>query len=305
MKLHGNARTYLHSRRLIVERDRLVQAGGDPVMVDVGERDYNLDPAAVVDAVTPRTRCLLPVHLYGQLADMAALQQLAKRHDLTIVEDACQAHGARRAGRRAGATGLAGAFSFYPSKNLGAFGDAGAVVTNNRELAARMRAPREHGQRRRYVHDAVGYTARLDTIQAVALLRKLPLLDAWNEQRQAAARFYEQHLAGVGDLLLPPALPESEPVRHLYVVRTGDPDGLGGFLGRRAIATGRHYPQPLHRARASDGSATGREPSRSARERDALDAVRAAGDDGAVGDEVVVVCPHLLHVETCRSRAFR
>jgi hypothetical protein len=305
MKLHGNARTCLHSRRLIVERDRLVQAGGDPVMVDVGERDYNLDPAAVVDAVTPRTRCLLPVHRYGQLADMAALQQLAERHDLTIVEDACQAHGARRAGRRAGATGLAGAFSFYPSKNLGAFGDAGAVVTNNRELAARMRALREHGQRRRYVHDAVG------SPRASTRSRRSPSCESsrcWTPGTSSG----KQPLASTSSTWRGSAIcscrrpcPESEPVRHLYVVRTGDPDGVGGFLGRRAIATGRHYPQPLHRARASDGSATGREPSRSARERDALDAVRAAGDDGAVGDEVVVVCPHLLHVETCRSRAFR
>jgi dTDP-4-amino-4,6-dideoxygalactose transaminase len=230
--------------------EAVLQAGGEPVLADVGERDYNLDQAAVEEAVTPHTRFLLPVHLYGQMADMAPLEQVAERHGLTIVEDACQAHGARRDGRLAGAAGRAGAFSFYPSKNLGAFGDAGAVVTNDRELAARIRVLREHGQRRRYVHDTSGYTARLDTIQAVALLRKLPLLDGWNEQRRAAARFYDQHLAGVGDLLLPPVMPESEPIWHLYVVRTGEPDALAGFLARRGIATGRHYPQPLHRAPA-------------------------------------------------------
>jgi dTDP-4-amino-4,6-dideoxygalactose transaminase/DNA-binding CsgD family transcriptional regulator len=230
--------------------EAVVQTGGEPVLVDVGEHDYNLDPQAAADAVTPRTRFLLPVHLYGQLADMAAFERLADQHDLSIVEDACQAHGARRDDRQAGAAGLAGAFSFYPSMNLGALGDAGALVTNDRQLAARVRVLREHGQRRKYVHDVVGYTARLDTIQAVALLRKLPRLDVWNGERRAAARFYAQHLGGIGDLILPRALPESEPVWHLYVVRTADPDGLAAFLAERGIGTGRHYPQPLHRAPA-------------------------------------------------------
>lgn len=230
--------------------EAVVQAGGEPVLVDVGERDYNLDPAAVEDALTSRTRWLLPVHLYGQMADMVALEQVAERHGLRIVEDACQAHGARRDGRRAGATGLAGAFSFYPSKNLGAFGDAGAIVTEDEQLAARVRALREHGQRRMYVHEAVGYTARLDTIQAVPLLRKLPLLEGWNRQRQEAAHFYDQHLAGIGDLRLPPVPSGSEPVWHLYVVRTARPEALAAFLGKRAISTGRHYPQPMHRAPA-------------------------------------------------------
>jgi dTDP-4-amino-4,6-dideoxygalactose transaminase/DNA-binding CsgD family transcriptional regulator len=230
--------------------EAVVQAGGEPVLADVSERDYNLDPAAVEDVLTPTTRFLLPVHLYGQMADVVALERLAERHALAIVEDACQAHGASRDGRRAGAAGVAGAFSFYPSKNLGAFGDAGAVVTNDEQLAARVRALREHGQRRMYVHDVPGYTARLDTIQAVALLRKLPLLEDWNRQRQAAARFYDQHLTGMGDLLLPPVPSGSEPVWHLYVVRTGEPERLAAFLGKRGISTGRHYPQPLHRAPA-------------------------------------------------------
>jgi dTDP-4-amino-4,6-dideoxygalactose transaminase len=181
---------------------------------------------------------------------MVALEEVAERHGLKVVEDACQAHGARRNNHRAGVSGLAGAFSFYPSKNLGAFGDAGALVTDDEQLATRARAFREHGQRRTYVHEVSGYTARLDTIQAVALLHKLPLLDEWNRQRQAAARFYEQHLAGIGDLRLPPVASESEPVWHLYVVRTAEPEALGAFLGKRSISTGRHYPQPLHRAPA-------------------------------------------------------
>jgi dTDP-4-amino-4,6-dideoxygalactose transaminase/DNA-binding CsgD family transcriptional regulator len=231
--------------------EAVVQAGGKPVLADVSESDYNLDPAAVKKAITTRTRFLLPVHLYGQMADLATLERLADRHGLTIIEDACQAHGASRDDRRAGVAGAASAFSFYPAKNLGAFGDAGAVVANDDGIAARVRALREHGQVRRYEHDAYGYTARLDTIQAVILQRKLPLLDEWNQQRRAAARFYQQHLTGVGDLILPPVPNRSRPVWHLFCIRTADPEALAHFLRRRAIETGRHYPQPLHLAPAS------------------------------------------------------
>lgn len=230
--------------------EAVVQAGGRPVLADVSEVDYNLDPAAADAALTQRTRFLLPVHLYGQLADMAPLETLARRRDLAILEDACQAHGAAREGRRAGASGLAGAFSFYPAKNLGAMGDAGALVTDSPELAERVRALREHGQRRKYEHDLEGYTARLDTIQAIVLLHKLPLLDAWNEERRAVAAFYLHALAGVGDLRLPPVAQASEPVWHLFVVRTAQPERLASFLHKRGIVTGRHYPQPIHLAPA-------------------------------------------------------
>jgi dTDP-4-amino-4,6-dideoxygalactose transaminase/DNA-binding CsgD family transcriptional regulator len=230
--------------------EAVVQAGGEPVLADVSESDYNLDPGEVQKALTPRTRFLLPVHLYGQMADMGALRRLADRHGLAIVEDACQAHGASRDDRRAGTVGVAGAFSFYPAKNLGAFGDAGAVVTREGEVAAQVRVLREHGQHRKYEHDAYGYTARLDTIQAAVLLRKLPLLDEWNQQRRAAARFYQWHLSGVGDLVLPLVPPRSRPVWHLFCIRTAHPDRLARFLRSRSIGTGRHYPQPLHLARA-------------------------------------------------------
>jgi dTDP-4-amino-4,6-dideoxygalactose transaminase/DNA-binding CsgD family transcriptional regulator len=230
--------------------EAVVQAGGRPVLADVSENDYNLDPAAAEDALTAQTRFLLPVHLYGQLADLATLERLARRHGLTIVEDACHAHGAVRDGRRAGSAGLAGAFSFHPATNLGAFGDAGAVVTNDKELASRVRALREHGQRRKYEHEIRGYTARLDTIQALVLLHKLPLLEEWNRQRRAAADFYDQHLRGVGDLVLPPGAPQSEPVWHLYIIRTAEPARLARFLNRRSIGTGGRYPQPPHLAHA-------------------------------------------------------
>ena len=228
----------------------VVQAGGVPVLADIDERCYGLDPVAAESAVTSRTRFLLPVHLYGQMADMRALVSLAEGRGLDIVEDACQAHGASRDGIRSGCAGRAAAFSFYPGKNLGAFGDAGAVVTDDAELAATVRALREHGQRRKYEHELQGYTARLDTIQAIVLGLKLPLLDGWNEQRREVARFYGESLAGVGDLVLPHVAPGSDPVWHLYVVRTADPVGLAEWLAGRGVATGRHYPQPIHLSRA-------------------------------------------------------
>ena len=234
----------------IATLEAVTQAGGRPVAVDIREDDYTIDVAAAEAAVGPRTRALLPVHLYGQMADMKGLRELAHRHDLVLLEDACQAHGATRDGLRSGAVGTAGAFSFYPGKNLGAMGDAGALVTDDSELASRLRALREHGQTRKYEHAWEGYTARLDTIQAAVLLRKLPWLAHWNDSRRAAARRYSEVLAGVGDLVLPAVAPGSDPVWHLYVVRTVDPVALGESLGDRGIGTGRHYPQPVHLATA-------------------------------------------------------
>jgi dTDP-4-amino-4,6-dideoxygalactose transaminase len=230
--------------------EAVVQAGGSPVLVDVAESDYNLDPTAAEAAFTDRTDLLLPVHLFGQLADMVSLERIANEHSLWILEDACQAHGAAREGRRAGTTGLAGAFSFYPAKNLGAFGDAGALVTSDASLAEHVQALREHGQIRKYEHDLEGYTARLDTLQAIVLLHKLPLLDGWNDQRRTAARLYNEGLADVGDLRLPPVPDGSDPVWHLYVVRTAVPERLAQYLAERGIGTGRHYPQPVHLAPA-------------------------------------------------------
>src|SRR5262249_30131412 len=180
-------------------------------------------------------------HLYGQLADVRAFQELARSSGLELLEDACQAHGAQRDGVGAGAVGAAAAFSFYPSKNLGAMGDAGALVLDDAEAARRAQALREHGQTSRYRSEYVGYRARLDALQALVLLRKLPLLDEWNEQRRQAAVFYSEALADVGDLKLPVTVPGSTHVWHVYAVRTADPARLGTFLGSRGIATNRHY----------------------------------------------------------------
>jgi dTDP-4-amino-4,6-dideoxygalactose transaminase len=226
--------------------EAVTQVGAVPVPVDVSPSDYNIDIAAAGDAVSARTRAIVPVHLYGQMADLRLLSRLAEKHGLAVVEDACQAHGASRGGIRAGSAGDAAAFSFYPSKNLGAMGDAGALVTSDSGLGNRVRALREHGQEEKNAHRWVGWTARLDTIQAAVLLRKLPLLDAWNVQRRAAAAWYAHALEGIGDLRLPGVAEDSAPVWHVYVVRTADPVGLARHLREGGIATGRHYPEPIH-----------------------------------------------------------
>lgn len=234
----------------VATAEAVAQAGGRPVLADISEQDWNLDPAAAEAAATGQTRFLMPVHLYGQLANMSALAGIAARLGLTIVEDACQAHGAERDGISAGSAGGVAAFSFYPGKNLGAIGDAGALVTADAGIAESVRALREHGQRRKYEHDVEGWTARLDTIQAIVLLLKLPLLAGWNEERRNSAAFYDEALRDVGDVVLPPVPQGSSPVWHLYVIRTAEPEDLSAFLADRGIATGRHYPVPVHLTRA-------------------------------------------------------
>ena len=229
------------------------QAGGVPVPVDVTESDYNIDPAAAEDALGHRTAFIVPVHLYGQLANMTALERLSQRAGVELVEDACQAHGARRDNRSAGGVGVAAAFSFYPGKNLGAIGDAGAIVLDDPRMARELRALREHGQHEKYRHAREGFTSRLDTVQAVVLGHKLPLLDGWNDERRAAAAFYREALAGIGDLVLPPVPAGSEPVWHLFAVRTRRRNALVESLRARGIGVGIHYPEPPHLSRAYAG----------------------------------------------------
>lgn len=246
LELEPGAEVIVPANTFVASVEAITQAGARPVLVDASETDWNIDAEAAEAAITPQTRAIMPVHLYGQMADMAALCEIADRHHLAIVEDACQAHGARRDGLRAGQSGDPAAFSFYPGKNFGAFGDAGALVTNDDALAAIVRGLREHGQRAKYDHERIGYTARLDSIQALVLLRKLPLLDAWNQARRAAAAAYLNELSGLGDLRLPPVAAASDPVWHLFVIRTTEPTALARFLAEREIGTGRHYPEPVH-----------------------------------------------------------
>jgi len=226
--------------------EAVAQTGATPVPVDISLLDYGVDLDAVRSAVSPSTRAVMPVHLYGQLSDMAGLSRIAAEHDLVVIEDACQAHGASRDSIAPGALALAAAFSFYPGKNLGAMGDAGAVITNDGELAIRLRALREHGQVAKYRHEYDGYTSRLDTLQALVLLHKLPLLARWNEERRHVAERYLDELEGIDGLGLPPVAARSRPVWHLFVVRADDRSSLADYLANRGIRTGLHYPEPPH-----------------------------------------------------------
>jgi dTDP-4-amino-4,6-dideoxygalactose transaminase len=223
----------------------VLRLGATPVLVDCDEATATLDVEQVSAAVTSRTRAVLAVHLYGQPADVDPLLEICAEHGLDLVEDACQAHGARYRGRRVGGLGRVATFSFYPAKNLGALGDAGAVTTDDADLAERIRLLRDHGQSRRYEHVVPGWNERLDTIQAAVLRVKLRRLDGWNELRRAHAQAYERLLEG-SDVVTPEAAEWAEHVWHLYVVRTPLRDGLRAALAEQGIATGLHYPVPLH-----------------------------------------------------------
>jgi len=219
--------------------------GARPVLVDVDPQSYCMSPAAAEAAVTSRTACILPVHLYGHPADMGPLLDLAERKGLLLIEDAAQAHGARWRDRRVGSLGALGCFSCYPSKNLGAMGDAGIVTTSDPVMAARIRKLRDHGRREKYTHDEIGVNARIDTIQAAALEVKLRYLDADNEVRRAKAAWYEHALADVVDRI-PSVASDVSPVWHLYVVEIADRDAVLAALHAAGIGAGVHYPVPVH-----------------------------------------------------------
>jgi dTDP-4-amino-4,6-dideoxygalactose transaminase len=229
----------------IATAEAISQAGATPVFADVDALTYNLDPAAVEAAITPRTKAILPVHLYGQPAAMDRFSQIAQRHGLALIEDAAQAHGASLNGRRAGSLGHAACFSFYPGKNLGCYGDGGAVVTGDAGLAATVRKLRDHGRSSKYVHDELGFGHRLDALQAAILAAKLPYLDAANQARRRLAKRYGEILADT-DLVLPAELPGVDAVYHLYVVRTPRRDEIVTALRSQGIEAGVHYPLPLH-----------------------------------------------------------
>jgi dTDP-4-amino-4,6-dideoxygalactose transaminase len=227
--------------------EAITYCGARPVFVDIDEETYTMDPRLLERAITPRTKAIIPVHLFGQVADMDPILEVACRHGLPVVEDACQAHGAEYKGRRAGSLGVAGCFSFYPGKNLGAFGDGGAVVTNNPRLAEELRLLRNYGQRVKNEHTQLGYNCRLDTVQAAILLVKLKYLDAWNARRRTVADWYHGLLCDA-DLVLPAARPEVEHIYHLYVVRHPERTELMQHLAELGVQCGIHYPHPLHRA---------------------------------------------------------
>jgi dTDP-4-amino-4,6-dideoxygalactose transaminase len=225
-------------------------AGATPVPVEPDGRTYNLDPALLDAAITPRTRAIMPVHLYGQPADMDAIKEVAAPHGIKVVEDAAQAHGARYKGRRAGSLGDAAGFSFYPGKNLGALGDGGAVTTDDAELADRVRLLRNYGSRVKYYNEVKGFNSRLDELQAALLRAKLAKLDEWNERRKRVAAHYLQTLEGVPDLTLPFVPEYADPAWHLFVVRHPRRDRLQEHLSGLGVGTLIHYPVPPHLQKA-------------------------------------------------------
>ena len=220
--------------------------GAKPVFVDVREDTSNLDPTLLKDKITDKTKAIIPVHLYGQPVDMDPILQLAQKHQLVVIEDACQAHGALYKGKKAGSFGAAGCFSFYPGKNLGAFGEAGAVVTQDKGLADRMSMIRDHGQEKKYYHLIEGYNGRLDAIQAAVLRIKLKYLPQWNSARHQNALYYNELLAGLPGIVPPVEASFATSVFHVYSIQTKNRDALQTFLGGKGIATGMHYPLPLH-----------------------------------------------------------
>ena len=231
----------------------VTHAGATPVPVEPIAATHNIDPALIEAAVTPRTRAIMPVHLYGQPADMAPIVTAAKRHNLKVIEDAAQAHGATYHGTRTGVLGDAAAFSFYPGKNLGALGDGGAVVTNDSSIAQRVRELSNYGSRQKYVHDHAGYNTRLDELQAAFLRAKLPVLDEWNARRVAVADRYMKRLAGA-DLVLPVVIDAAESAWHLFVVRVKERERVMRALTDAGIGVQIHYPIPSGRSTAYAGS---------------------------------------------------
>jgi dTDP-4-amino-4,6-dideoxygalactose transaminase len=220
--------------------------GARPVFVDVDERSYTMDPAALTKALTARTKAIIPVHLYGQPADMDPILKFADQHGLFVVEDACQAHGAEYKGRRVGTLGNTACFSFYPGKNLGAFGEAGAVVTNDAELMDKIRILRDHGQVRKYYHSMIGWNCRMDGIQAAVLSVKLRHLEKGNELRRSHAAHYDQTLAGLEELITPLQSAFARHVYHIYPICVQQRDEVMQFLHKNGIGSGIHYPVPIH-----------------------------------------------------------
>ena len=229
----------------IATAEAISMVGAKPVFVDIDPLSYTLDPDAFVAAITARTRAVIPVHLYGQPADMTRIGAIAQQHGIAVVEDAAQAHGASWQGTRTGNFGDGACFSFYPGKNLGAYGDAGAVTSRHEDVVAQVRRLRNHGRQSKYLHDQVGYGHRIDTLQAAILRAKLPYLSAWTRTRQRLAARYSELLADAS-VVLPYVAPGADPVWHLYVIRTSQRDEMVARLNRRGIGAGVHYPVPLH-----------------------------------------------------------
>jgi dTDP-4-amino-4,6-dideoxygalactose transaminase len=232
----------------IATAEAIILAGARPVFVDIDPVTQNIDTAQIENAITHRTKAILPVHLFGQTADMEPIKRLAWDHNLKIIEDACQAHGAEYQGQRAGSLGDVGCFSFYFTKNLGAYGESGIITTSDPEIARRCRMIRDHGQSSKYYHDMIGFNGRLDEVQAAILKVKLPYLNKWIEERRALSRLYDSYLPA--SVIKPQEMPGAKHVYYVYVIRTPDRDELRAWLDGKGIGTGIHYPVPIHRQEA-------------------------------------------------------
>ncbi len=220
--------------------------GAKPVFVDIDPKTYLMDPEAARQAITSKTRAIIPVHLYGQMTDMDRIMTIARENNLYVVEDACQAHGATYKGKKAGSIGDAGCFSFYPGKNLGAYGEAGAVITNNEKMAIAIKMIRDHGQSQKYYHDRIGWNGRMDGIQGAILDVKLKHLENWTEARRKNAALYQLFLKDIEEIVLPVEPDYNRHVYHLFVIRTQQRDALLNYLKEKEIFCGIHYPIPLH-----------------------------------------------------------
>jgi dTDP-4-amino-4,6-dideoxygalactose transaminase len=238
--------------------EAITYTGATPVFVDVDERTYTMDPAALAAARTTRTKAIVPVHLFGQMADMDAILNFAKKHRLIVIEDAAQAHGAEYKQHPAGSMGQVGCFSFYPGKNLGALGEAGAIVTNNMKLRDAIRTLRDHGQERKYHHSMIGWNCRMDAIQGACLAIKLRYLDHSNEKRRAHARRYTDGLRGNDEVVTPGEAEYSRHVYHVYAIRVKQRDEVLQQLEGKGIACGVHYPVPVHLQKAYSALGYGR-----------------------------------------------
>jgi dTDP-4-amino-4,6-dideoxygalactose transaminase len=230
----------------IATTEAISQAGGVIVFADIDPGTYNLDPVKIETAITSRTKGIVPVHMYGQTADMDPIRAIAKRHGLWVVEDACQAHFAEYKGNKAGSMGAAAAFSFYPGKNMGACGEAGAVTTNDADIAKKVRMLRDHGQVKKYYHEMEGFNGRCDALQAAALRVKLKHLPGWNEARRKNAEKYFERLKDLKSITLPKIAKDCLPVYHLFVIQVDNRDAIAQALQAKEIGTGFHYPVPLH-----------------------------------------------------------
>lgn len=242
----------------IATAEAITFCGATPVFVDVNPETYTMAPDLLESAITPRTKAVIPVHLYGQPADMDPILAIAKRHGLYVIEDACQAHGAEYKGQKAGSMGDAGCFSFYPGKNLGAYGEAGAVVTNNGELAQKIRILRDHGQTEKYKHAMIGWNDRMDGFQGAILSIKLKHLDKWNDARRGHARLYNALLEGVEHVVLPREAAYARHIYHVYSIRVPCRDELLAALRERDIWCGIHYPIPIHLQKAYESLGYGK-----------------------------------------------